>query len=301
MVHPLVERKLKGIENWTEWKQLWEAATHAEQLHGLLHVGFDVDIRTYHELNERVRFYLAVADGHSAIYSQSLRREDDPTDPHKKERSTFGVLNRSDLRQKVARKAFKMLCLNFFRLPDKDGEVPSWQNAIRDAETLRAILDFFLQEPDFAVSEKPLSNIDRDLDSHLTEIICEKLLRLVKEGWLDGRDRGPETCEHFRRARPQFVEILARLGKLDLLLQKEYEPDDACMAMLETIAMNPRFMPIWRAPDSIDVAVAFGSKAAQTLTLLRIKRREIARLEEIENLQEARDEAERKLKSLLHA
>jgi hypothetical protein len=303
MSHPLVEKQIKGIESWTEWRKLWDAATYAEQLHGLLHIGFNIETRHYRESNERVRFYLAIADGHSAIYPRNLQREDDPTSPHAKEWSAFGYLNRPSLRQEVAHKAFKTLCLTFFR--QQDGICP-WSNAVRDEETLQAILNFFLQEPEFAINQKVLSNLDRNPDSRLNEIVREFLLCVVREGWLNGRDRGPETVEYFRKARPRFVEILYRMDKLSFLLHKEFEPDDACLAALETIAMKqgygrPSGQAIYREPKSLEEACAFGSKAAQTLIVIRIMRRETERLEEIERLEEQRDAAAQKLERLLRA
>ncbi len=65
-VHPLLQKEIRRIESWEEWKQSWEKAATQEEMVGLLHAGFHVG--TMYEgfgiQSERVCFYLDVANGY---------------------------------------------------------------------------------------------------------------------------------------------------------------------------------------------------------------------------------------------
>ena len=43
-VHPLLSREIRPLYNWHEWLARWDAALTAEELLGLLHVGFNVPL-----------------------------------------------------------------------------------------------------------------------------------------------------------------------------------------------------------------------------------------------------------------
>lgn len=300
-MHPLIEKQMKGIESWTEWKQLWDAALYAEQLHSLLHFGFDVLTKNGDETNERIQFYLSIADGHSDFYRDIFRWKDVPEDGTARYQSAFGEQLRTDLRRKVARKAFEMLCLKFFKRQVTSFKPARYIEIVMDEKTLQAIIGFFLHDDAEAGEKKTIANRDHDVfDSHLNAIIVEFLLREVKECWKYPANRNER--ELYRKALPQFVKILWRLDRFDLLLQEESCQPDEVLATLEAIAMSSEISDrqgaVHRKPCSIEEAAAFGVRAAQTLILLRIKKSEQARLEEIRRLKDEQTATERKLKSL---
>lgn len=301
MGHPLVEKKIKGIRCWSEWEQMWNAAAYAEQLHGLLHVGFNV-ITYSNEHLERIRFYLAVASDHGN--SDELRHPDEPvhesSDP-----SGFGwPCRRRDLRMTVARKAFEVLCLNFFRGRDSRGLDADQKSAIAHPKTLQSIISFFLKGNSTSTGLY-LENRDGDSDSHFNVIIYTFLDRVIDEilrTSLVEEDIQSAVVKCHISMRSSCVELLYRMQKLDVLLEKKQALDDACMIKLQELTMKKSMFfhreNAMRLPTNVEEAAAFGSKPAQILLILRLRQREVARLDEIYRLEEERAEADRKLKQL---
>lgn len=114
--HPLIDTRLMKIGDWQNWKKLWDDAPFLEQRLGLLHVAFDVE--AYREdWHDRQRFLLRLADGYASPdfgWEAEIRR----AVPEAAELMGRHVRESAEAMQKVAAKAYKVLCDRFFNRLD---------------------------------------------------------------------------------------------------------------------------------------------------------------------------------------
>lgn len=303
--HPLQEIQVAHIETWEEWKRLWGATRHAEMLHGLLHVGFDIS-GNQGDAAERVCTYLGLADGHALVADSAFWRPNETQERGMERRTILGA----DLRRALAQKAFQMLCQKFFRntYVEDRGRIPSWARLATHPEVLRKLVWFFrlddrwgipnLQAPAIPVHHLGLARtFVRDLAVFAWE--CET------RGWYQG-EISDEMIEVFRTARPDMLSLLFGLRQLEILLSldRRYELNQGCMERLGELAMSYElYLPSvgssgqeFRKPDTLEEACLGDSKAAQVLLVLRARHVAAARLKEMLALEMARREAEEKLR-----
>ncbi len=100
----------------------------------------------------------------------------------------------------------------------------------------------------------------------------------------------------FTKARPQFVEILNRIDNLQFLLSRDTDVDEQARAQLKEIAL--RSHPTGKNYHSVEEAYADGSKAAETIILLKIRQEEDKRQSDIVQVERQKQQATDKLAKL---
>ena len=276
---------------------------------------------------DRLAFYFTIADGWND-YSLLQLPEDgyeskfelgwEPGE--RRERKT-----KSELRQVLARKAFDILCLNFFKNyleEDRDRENWMWKWVeIAVSEQLFPIIQNFFRVEKGRYGGMYIRNFSRSRKkSHGEQTAADFLFNLADFIW-DWREQEIRSYyshkEELERenvsmrarvdaAKPWIVELLSQLNNLDLLRKRISELDEDCLAKLREIAMraeidNPsstEFCNRKRLVVSLDEACYVGSKAAWFLKEHELWLREHTRLEAIRKAEERKRGAERELQKL---
>lgn len=296
--HPLTAKNISCIGDWSHWKDIWKETSEVEILHSLLHFGFDVYTKS-EEFAEKVAFYLELADGYRASYN--FNSSPDPKWQYDIE-TPFGRKKYPEVRQVLSHKAFQILCQKVFRDTRKsDYDLPSWLYIIFQKEIFEKIIWFFRLDEGGWIENSRLN------ESHLSEITEKFLVDLCKFIWSDNKniERHREWLENMY---PDFVEMLFGIRKLELLLDREckFVTDEdgfvykSIMDKLKELALKHEcyFNGKRRKPINIHEAFYGGSQAAKIHILLSIKNAERKRLEEIQELENQKKEAEEKLKKL---
>jgi len=341
-VHPLLTREIRPIYNWCEWLACWESGQGYQWFESLLHVGFQVSLESgkYGEKEydriDRIIFYLKVADGWASYSSSSFWHSTDPRDSVSLGWDSEGhrvTKTMAELRQLLARKAFDVLCLNFFKMEKlgrgRDGEFfnEGWENVVSSERLFPVIMNFFRVEEEFSrfrMCNLVLNSLNEERRSHnekqavafllnLAEFIWERPSDLLPPYWLKGEEKEKfekqlaATAVRVEAAKPWMVEVLYALGRLDVLDKRILLLEEACLAKLKEIALRTKLdhrqhvgqsMEEGRFAKTIDEALLVGSEAALFLKKHEVMFKENKRLENIYKAEQARDEAERKLKEL---
>jgi hypothetical protein len=270
----------------------WEKSKCFQELESLLHVGFDVTTEsnygeTKYEPEDRIIFYLSVADGW-ALGDKFFTMQE----------SCFK--RRSELRQKLAFKAFNVLCLNFFKFDKGDNESNFfWRNLIATERLLVAISNFFRAEKNI-FGEIGIRNLSLTYNDHshneqqavlFLSAMAKFIFELEKPCYFEPLTT-PENIEENKKIsekveavdslKPWLVEVLVCLNKADILRRRIVELNDACISKLEEIAFRAKihcFTKI-RPVETLEEAFFANSLAAYLLVEYRIKRAEHERLKE---------------------
>jgi len=214
--HPLLEINHFYPLDWKKITEMWQDPNLPFEIRlSLLHYGFNVD--SGGTLKERLFFYFDLADGFDRHdFSVGWHERHDPSN--------------SDRRKEIAKKAFQMLCLHFFKDPEK-GKRCLWKEYIAfDENVFKKMLWLF--RPVGSGSPSLVNDVGYDscrVGSHYLEIAQKFLDDFVKFVWYGfdeyESDRGhgvvrPTSTNYkwFIDARPQIVEILYGTRKLHKLL-----------------------------------------------------------------------------------
>ncbi len=283
--NPLLDwNEVQHIVDWKYWLKLWNEVGLTEFRHSLLHFGFATPCDNYQEPLDRIRFYLTVADGHAK--SKYMERPDEKQagipleSAFNSYRTTLGyVRHPSELRQKIARKAFEVLCPNFFhdRRDTNDTRSPVWTEEVLQKKVLPTLLWFLRVE-----GEHLINGVTWTRSDHQMKIFVDFAFKFCRFAW-----------KYLDTRRPQLVQILAALGKTYVLLDEDaYPMNKPALLMLKKLAMSHelhipsgRGKSDYRKPQDLIEAVAGQSQAARVFdTLLsidwvkrRARRDEIAR------------------------
>ncbi|TSC63737.1 MAG: hypothetical protein G01um1014106_409 [Parcubacteria group bacterium Gr01-1014_106] len=308
--HPLQQKRLQSIASWSEWKKLWDTEVHPERLIGLLHMGFDTRLDREDTVADRILFYLRVADGHASTIGT-----------WEEDQQVFSLtamgesVSWAEIRQKVAQKAFSILCQRVFRNEkDRYAARMSWYGALTkdSCVLLDHVLAFFLpRELPKGRFDPWICNLPGNTDGHGFATVSSFLTELCLCGWRfpNLRKYIPEEnllMEELTKRRPQFIRVLAALQRFDLIAKEGLELDDACCEMLERIALGTEVYlptePTWekkhRLPKTLDEAVVGGSAAARCLLLHRMKLHEQERFDELRELASQQRDAAEKMEKL---
>ena len=328
--HPLLTKEIATIPNWNQWLIFWQSADNLQWMESLLHCGFGVsfDQYVYGEKKcdnvDRVMFYLAVADGWDDCYD-SLQLPEDRGKEYCVGFTANGTSIRKSpgqLRGQLARKAFDMLCLNFFRVELRGGGRdgfdfgPVWLKTITSERLFPVIQDFFRGEEARHRNQVRVRNLSgREERSHNEALAVAFLLNLVRFVWgwrkptswakpdEDTERLNTEVRSRLDASKPWLVEVLVALGRLDVLRDWILELDKDCIAKLTEIALSSRFSrhklvtkdcPV----TTLDEACYIDSTAAWFLKEYELKMREHARFEEIRRAEEEMEKASRRIKEL---
>lgn len=291
--HPLMDKELGYIADWSEWKKLWLEETRVDFLHSLLHFGFEVRTESYEEVIERLCLYLDIADG--AFYSYTFGKCYYYSEYYRNGCcSRFGILlqDQLDLKYIISQKAFQMLCRHFFKNTAEDQyHVPSWMQLATNPQVFSKLSNFFrLNE------EGWIFNL-WEAEGHNAEIATKFALELSSFPWTyddlnSWRKYFWDNEEFFENIKPQMIEILYGLKRLDILLEKKRckQVDENCEKKLSDLAS--------RSSKNIGEACYLGSQAARVLILLQKIKEEAARREKIAELEEQCRTAKKEIKKL---
>ncbi len=296
--HPLVAKEIGYIANWTEWEKAWKEETRAEFLHSLLHFGFEVKASTEEEAIARICKYLEIADGCFDYHTFSADSTQLTLCQHR-----FGIeANGQNLRYVLGKKAFQMLCQNLFKNTSAENYLPSWLTVLLFNRR------FF---PRFYGSSVSMTNGNIynlwNAKGHNAEIATSFAREFACFAWKCNDNFYDQIHDSvtaiFRKSRPSMIEILFGLCETNFLLEQErYKSfDEACDKKLEELSLSFELYGhgfLNAKPKTIEEACFAGSEGARALILLRIMKRESARLERLRDLERQRLEAERKISKL---
>src|SRR3989339_2176971 len=122
--HNLTEEVIRPpIWNWHEFLARWETTTSHQERMGLLHTGYTVPLEKRdwpepkYDRADRDVFYLRISDGWEDARLLECRGDYSVRDYHLGYDEKWNLIRKTprELRQILARKAFDLLCLNFFR------------------------------------------------------------------------------------------------------------------------------------------------------------------------------------------
>lgn len=331
-IHNLFTREIRPIHNWHEWLERWQAASTLEEMLGLLHVGFNVPLQRFHYeereyfTTDRLIFYFSIADGWDDSYSLQVTEDEGKEYGFGRDRGQVIWKLPCELRQYIARKAFDMICQNFFKVVELmengiDEFANIWERVVVTEPLFSVIKNFFRVEERVS-GGTGIRNLSRYGDrSHNEKQAINFLLNLVRFicGWKereihawDARKEKKEAENVAMRIRldtskPWMVEVLSQLGELNLLRKWILELDKPCLAKLKEIALRNEISNFYhpvrktRRVATLDEACFVGSPAAWFLKEYELKKREHKRLSAISEAELRREEEGRKIKRLIKA
>lgn len=272
--HPLAEKYIKSVHE--DWDAMWRTVQSQELLSALLEVGLsDVVYAGIMRCKHRIVDYLRIADGYDRAEVIIPPRCGTWAYSHERKMEPYLA---------IARKALECLARDFFE-PSLRGKLDdriSWTNIIvHDDELFQAIMRFADPGKNWFDHNLPAPHEKGETE----RLFREFLERLVQEAW---------QTEHLQELRPTFVHILDRIGRIDVLIEKEIHVDKPSMKVLEDLAMR-KYVGGRDRYASIDAAVADHRRPAEILVLLRIRHKEYKRMQaarEAERLE--REEVERR-------
>ncbi len=285
--NPLLDSVPLVISSFDEWRTRWNGTDYlAERLGLLYYLTLEKKLLT----EEAISFLLDLADGHNSSLN-------------------FAVLgerhDHSLKRAKIARKAFEVLCLTFFK-EDLDHRV-YWFRMLSEEALFQKVLWFLRLDDRYRLYNDPHKSTE---STHHDEVFRSFLETFAPLGWSsyyhDVRfDKS--TIARLTAARPQFIEILYYLGKLHCLNGQEL--DEASLQRLTEIALSENLtippakvddQPC-RKPRDLVEAILGGSFAAQLIFLhrTRVEEREcLNRLYQESQRQQKEERRERELADL---
>jgi hypothetical protein len=326
--HPL-KREIRPPYNWCELLARWEASGNDYfWKESLLHNGFNVSLDWHHgekkyDEIDRLMFYFEVAESWGD-YSSFALPDDRWENKYKIGKDSEGrwiEKTGPELRQNLARKAFDMLCLNFFRAVQVFEHRPcsekfhyNWERLVVSGRLFPVIQHFFRVDKEYPTLKDNNNVVLRNLsffadrrsnnEQHAVAFILNLAHFLWERERPDPFDYNAtkeeiekyliDSAERIRLAKPWMIEVLAELRQLDVLEEWILCLDKTCVAKLTEIALlrnRPQF-------KTLDEACFAGSRAAWLLKKHELMTREDKRLQEIRETELAVAEAQRKLQEL---
>ncbi len=317
--HPLIGRDVRPPRNWNEWLERWHAAGTYNEMLGLLHTGFNISFGRY-SLEEteythidQLLFYFGLAEGWKhGLYSPMDNQEMFLVGYN----ARGGEIKKSssDLRQDLAKKAFEMLCLNFFAANFRDENREKWLLAMywRDVfsdKLFPTILRFFRADPlDSSIDnlskswEKP-SNNEKQAIAFLLDLMCYmwEWEETETDSYFEGERKEEMKKEnarirnHVENGKLLMMDILVFLDRLDLLDKHMLDLSDACLAKLTEIAMRAEIQNHFllgnkaKPVENLQEACYVGSSVAKFLLIREVRKK-------IHNTLKAMEAAKRKIK-----
>ena len=242
-VRRLDQGEIKPTSNWQSEFQKWQIATDPIWMKGFLHEGFGLPLgpckpnEKEYDIIDRLIFYFVIADNWVDFFgNQSDKKQ----------------LNA--IREQLARKAFNVLCLNFFNMESFDSghTTPKWiwEGTVVSERLLPVIQNFFRVEEGQRDKKMIVRNLSirDDGRSHNEQHAVGFLLNLARFLWtwkyspcdLTGAKQKiiDERYARINAAKPWMIEVLAGLNRLEVLQKWMYKLDDSCLLKLKEIAMR---------------------------------------------------------------
>ncbi len=277
--NPLLDFYPKNFNSFDGWLKAWNDTSYTDSRIGLLHCLIEDRWEQYDP--EIVLFLLKHADGYGEV--SNFKQIDK------------GDSGRAPERQKIAKKAFSVLCLKTFKETTPECGLPWW--VVHNKEVFETLV-CFAERNAHAVYKK---------DRH-EKVFKEFLLKLVLLGW--EKHHSPEISKLLFAARPRFIQILYDLGEISLLNRERIRFDEMSLKKLRELSFCKKlFFPsiIWnesyemRLPNNLEEAVSAGSKVAELLHLYLVRegvRKPLQALRDKSIKEHEEDEKERKLEEM---
>lgn len=235
------------FERFCDWLSRWNKMEYEEEKIGMLHI-LQENKWSFERYREPIIFLLETADGY---------RGHEP-------------------KTKVAKKAFQVLCLKFFKSGNDNHHSNYWWWMVEDDLLFEKVL-WFLRPCEFWNQNYKLE----ENPEHPEGIFQGFLRSFAKMGWnfqeqqrINSDDSmTQEAMERIIAARPQFIEIMQEMRQLMWLVKQDL--DEACLQKLLELALGREDYDLpkeeggsrGRKPTTLEEAVWSGSHAAYVLVL----------------------------------
>lgn len=250
--HPLEGREVLGQELWSypwkAWLEGWAKPVYWQELVNHLHVAFDSYSDNSGERQERILFFLGIAN---------------PVHPKTADKCP---------KCKVSSKAFSSLCQWVFKNTAERNEPQSWFRDIVSAGVLPKLFQFLKN-----CSDTFWHNFDWNgaLSEHEKLILNNFLVELSLSAWkLPEWSRYPQDLllrQHrlLRENRPEFLKILYHLGELERLWEYRGEITREDIEVLRGFAFQKRRFESGEPPVSLGEALIWGSEPSNRIKVAR--------------------------------
>ena len=307
MEHPLRLKSFGTIGDWTAWREVWERAETAEELISILHYWPSDCINQSRE--SIICFYFEVADGCQGDFTFPYHGGEEAR-YHSKMGGGEHTYRQRELRREIARKAWQVLCNEFFTDKPTDN-VPSWWNDILNPTIFAKLLWFFRPIQGSSHNNFPPRRHKSDhyvevtykfLAEFLDVVLSYDYLNPPFRERLHDHARMRKVQEMFQAAQPELLAIAREADLLELLLREGVVLGKQTIKLLKKAALATKnekgLLPGEKVPycRTIEEALWNGSKDAEVHLLLGAKmemeRRHHTRLQAFEQ----REAANRKLR-----
>lgn len=282
--NPLLDIVPGKFESFKNWKERWDATFILAERLGLLYYFTMESGWFYKEQAELVSFLMEIADGHR--HTSNFQTSGERFDYHGEDIAKN--------RQKIAEKAFAVLCTKFFKAGERYDNEPLWWWMLGNDAVFQKVLWFLRLDDTFGSNQARNHDFYADKLSHPHDVFRRFINEFIELGWEEdspiNRSYGSPDDAALARlvvARPLFIELLNNQRNLNWLNRRSL--DAASIKKLTEIAMSHELhMPpceaaqrnTYRKPKTLEEAILGGSAAAQVIILWRIRKEEAGRIEE---------------------
>lgn len=340
-------QEVRPPNSWGEWLGFTKESKTLTQKLGLLHGAFDFEMgreewdsdkKEYkaYTTADRLETFFGIADGwadKSLLRTKGIPWGEEPK--YYVGRDKYGnsiERTESEQRQVLARKAFDMLVVHFFRMPevredsyDRTNEENRWISRFVFGPLFPVVQNFFCIRMDGSRNKVRNLSWRSEQRPQSEKQAVNFLLKLPKFLWewkepsVSYWGKSPEDKARQKKeeenilamraivdgAKPWMIEILAELHELRLIGEWIRELDEPCLATLKEIALQNELAHHRRHPvtedrkvATIDEACYTGSPAGWLLKKYELMTREHKRLTAIQEAEWARDKAAREVEEL---
>ena len=325
----LSQRNITARRNFNEWLKIWQKATHLGDMLGLLHELKNVDFdssgnESEYTEDDRTIFLLRVAEGWADTELLEIRGDIRQKYAGNDKYGNIRYVANADILQKVAQKAFTVLCQEFFKLgvPDEESHdnLPNprfFGRIIRNTNLFLAINHFFRLTFDrYKIPNLPKRRLTSETLQlkHSESIARSFLMNLIDNIWgletghYEGGSFGGDNLVTIRSnivtSKPWTIEVLNYFDELKRIHHYGEDLGQPNLDKLRTIAMRSTLTtfhhPIRkdRPVESLEEAIYAGSAAGLFLLECEIRAKTAKKLEAIRKVRELAERAKARLDSL---
>lgn len=274
VIRDLFSKPIRTRTSWRQWLVQWNGAETFEEMSNLLFDGFITPLKDGSEYmwghreytrEDRILFYLKQADGWDEYLFFDRKGDYSTQYPlHERKTGKLEMQTMRDLRKKLAEKAFEELCVHFFKVSPSDPqreERHEWMHRWITKMTptvFAGVMSFYRIEPQERHDDMKIVNLPSASNpSHHEKTAINFLLELSKfiwewkeckiESWHKPEEQqqiGEDNTlmrNLIDSAQLWMIEILARLGEINMLRSEMFKLSDACVAKITEIAMRSWF------------------------------------------------------------